>query len=144
MGQVHKSRINERYKHSELTGSVIGCAMKVHTQLGCGYPEVIYQRALARELEKCNIEYVREVEMPIYYDGLEIGYRRADFIIDRKIVIELKAVGEINNAHFNQVLNYLKAYKKEIGLLINFGEESLKFRRFINKRNVNQRNKRNQ
>ncbi len=144
MGQVVKSRINERYKHSELTGSAIGCAMKVHTQLGCGYPEVIYQRALARELEKCDIEYVREVEMPIYYDGLEIGYRRADFIIDRKIVIELKAVGEINNAHFNQVLNYLKAYKKEIGLLINFGEESLKFRRFINKRNVNQRNKRNQ
>tara|TARA_R110002124_G_scaffold287343_2_gene473434 strand:+ start:6222 stop:6656 length:435 start_codon:yes stop_codon:yes gene_type:complete len=144
MSHVEKSRVNRKYKHSELTGTVIGCAMKVHTQLGCGYPEVIYQRALARELEKCNMEYEREVEMPIYYDGLEIGYRRADFIIDKKIVVELKAVGEINNAHFNQVLNYLKAYKKEIGLLINFGEESLKFRRFINKRNVNQRNQRNQ
>ncbi|MFY0685285.1 MAG: GxxExxY protein [Balneola sp.] len=135
MCHIEKSRINKRYKHSELTGSVIGCSMKVHAQLGCGYPEVIYQRALAQELSNCNLEFAREVEIPIYYNSMKIGYRRADFIIENKIVIELKAVGEINNAHYNQILNYLKAYQKEIGLLINFGEESLKFRRFINKVN---------
>jgi len=133
MSHVEKSRVNKKYKHSELTGNVIGCAMKVHSQLGCGYPEIIYQRALARELDKYGVKHMREVEMPIYYDGVEIGFRRADFIINDEVIVELKAVGEINNAHFNQILNYLKAYKKEIGLLINFGEESLKFRRFINK-----------
>lgn len=135
MSPVNKSRVNRKYKYSELTGTVIGCAMKVHGQLGCGYPEVIYQRALARELDKCGISHAREIEMPIYYDGVEIGFRRADFIINGEVILELKAVSEINNAHFNQILNYLKAYQKEIGLLINFGEESLKFRRFINKVN---------
>ncbi|XWN36449.1 MAG: GxxExxY protein [Balneola sp.] len=135
MSHVKKSRVNRKYKHSELTGTAIGCAMKVHSQLGCGYPEVIYQRALARELDKCRISHAREIEMPIYYDGIEIGLRRADFIINGEVILELKAVSEINNAHFNQILNYLKAYQKEIGLLINFGEESLKFRRFINKVN---------
>lgn len=135
MSHVKKSRVNRKYKHSELTGTAIGCAMKVHSQLGCGYPEVIYQRVLARELDKCRISHAREIEMPIYYDGIEIGFRRADFIINGEVILELKAVSEINNAHFNQILNYLKAYQKEIGLLINFGEESLKFRRFINKVN---------
>lgn len=135
MSHVKKSRVNRKYKHSELTGTAIGCAMKVHSQLGCGYPEIIYQRALARELDKCRISHAREIEMPIYYDGIEIGFRRADFIINGEVILELKAVSEINNAHFNQILNYLKAYQKEIGLLINFGEESLKFRRFINKVN---------
>lgn len=105
MEHADKPKINEKYKHSELTGRVIGCAMKVHSQLGCGYPEVIYQRALARELDTCNLEYAREVKQPIYYDGVEIGHRRVDFIIDKKIVLELKEVGEINNAHFNQILN---------------------------------------
>ncbi len=102
MSHVKKSRVNRKYKHSELTGTAIGCAMKVHSQLGCGYPEVIYQRALARELDKCRISHAREIEMPIYYDGIEIGFRRADFIINGEVILELKAVSEINNAHFNQ------------------------------------------
>jgi GxxExxY protein len=144
MGDIKKQKFSKKYKYSELTGNVIGCAMKVHTQLGCGYPEIIYQRALTRELENCGINHEREIKMPIYYDGVEIGFRRADFIIHKEVIVELKAQSEINDAHFNQILNYLKAYKKEIGLLINFGEESLKFRRFIYQKNYNQVNQRNQ
>lgn len=139
-----QSSVNKKYKFSEITGEVIRLAMKVHSELGCGYPEVIYQRALALEFKKNRINYGREIEMPVFYDGMEIGFRRADFLIDNKVLVELKAIGEINNAHYNQILNYLKAYKKEVGLLINFGEPSLKFKRFIFNENYNQRNQRNQ
>lgn len=122
----------ETYKYSKLTGSVIGCAMKVHTDLGCGFPEVIYQRSLAVELKEQSISFVREVSIPLFYKSVEVGKRRADFIVEKKVLVELKAVSELDGAHSNQILNYLKAYKMEVGLLINFGEGSLIFKRFIN------------
>ncbi len=120
------------YKYSKLTGSVIGCAMKVHTDLGCGFPEVIYQRSLAIELKEHNISFLREVSIPLVYNSVEVGKRQADFIVEEKVLVELKAVSELNGTHFNQILNYLTAYKIEVGLLINFGESSLTFKRFIN------------
>jgi GxxExxY protein len=126
-----KSNIDQRYLYSEITGGIIGCALRLHTSLGNGYPEVIYQRGMAYEMNKTGLEFGREVEMPVYYDEVQIGTRRADFIVINKVLLELKAVGEINNSHFNQVQNYLKAYKLEVGLLINFGENSLKWKRFI-------------
>lgn len=120
------------YKYSELTGSIIGCAMKVHTELGCGFPESIYQRSLAIELKQSEISFNTEVSIPLYYKNTKIGKRRADFVIENKVLLEIKAVSELDNTHANQILNYLTAYKLEVGLLINFGGSSLTFKRFIN------------
>lgn len=124
--------IKGNYKYSDLTEKIIGCSMKVHTFLGNGFPEVIYQRSLAIELEKSGINFNRELEQDIYYDNIKVWTRVVDFLIEKKVLVELKALGEINENHYSQVLNYLKAYKLEIGLLINFGAKSLQFKRFIN------------
>ena len=124
--------IKGNYKYSDLTEKIIGCSMKVHTFLGNGFPEVIYQRSLAIELEKSGINFKRELEQDIYYDNIKVGTRIVDFLIEDRVLVELKALGEINENHYSQVLNYLKAYKLEIGLLINFGAKSLQFKRFIN------------
>jgi len=124
--------IKGNYKYSDLTEKIIGCSMKVHTFLGNGFPEVIYQRSLAIELEKSGINFKRELEQNIFYDNIKVGTRIVDFLIEDKVLVELKALGEINENHYSQVLNYLKAYKLEVGLLINFGAKSLQFKRFIN------------
>ena len=123
----------EKYKHSELTHKIIGCAMQVHSFLGNGFQELIYQRALALELSKEGLSFARELEMPIFYkDYMEpIGARRVDFLVEDKVLVELKAIGQLEDVHIVQVLNYIKAYKLEIGLLINFGEKSLNFKRLI-------------
>ena len=117
----------------ELTHSIIGCAMKVHNTLGNGFQEVIYQRALAIELASNGISYLREQEMPIFYNDHEIGTRRADFIIEKKVVVELKAIIKLEDVHIAQGLNYLTAYNLETGLLINFGAMKLEFRRLFRK-----------
>lgn len=121
--------VNEKYKHSELTGKVIGCAMKVHSKLGNGFQEVIYQRALAIEMGAEPLRFEREKEMPIFYDGISIGTRRVDFLVDEKVMVELKALTMLEDIHLAQALNYLEAYKLEVGLLINFGARSLEFKR---------------
>jgi GxxExxY protein len=128
--------IKEEYKYSAITEQIIGCAMKVHNTLGNGFQEVIYQRALALELGNAGLEYTREIEMPIHYNGQEIGTRRADFLIDGKIVVELKALTGLEDVHIAQGLNYLEAYKLEIGLLINFGSKKLEFKRLTNERKL--------
>ena len=128
--------IKEEYKYSAITEKIIGCAMKVHNALGNGFQEVIYQRALALELGKTGIEFAREVEMPIHYDGQEIGTRRADFLVDGKIMVELKALTCLEDVHIAQGLNYLEAYKLEIGLLVNFGAKKLEFKRLTNERKL--------
>ena len=119
-------------KYEELTGKIIGCAMKVHSKLGKGFPEYIYQRALAIELNKVNIAFIREQEWPVYYDNELVGKRRVDFIVNQQVLIELKAIGNFEPSNFNQIINYLEAFKLEIGLLINFGKDSLEFKRFTN------------
>ena len=121
--------IDNRY--NELTRSVIGCAMRVHSTLGNGFQEVIYQRCLALEMERAGLLFAREVEMPLYYHGTEVGSRRVDFLVDEAVLVELKALTEIGPTHFAQIINYLEAYQLEIGLLINFGENSLRFKRFL-------------
>ena len=123
----------EEYKHSDITQKIIGCAMKVHSFLGNGFQEVIYQRALALELKEAGLDYQREIEQEIFYQHYPepIGKRRVDFIVEGKVLVELKAVIHVDDAHKAQILNYLKAYRFEIGLLINFGEKSLNFKRFI-------------
>ncbi|NBB20585.1 GxxExxY protein [Runella sp. CRIBMP] len=119
-------------KHEELTHKIIGCAMKVHSILGSGFQEVIYQRALAIEMEKQGLGFAREMEMSIYYDGIHIGTRRVDFFVENKIMVELKAVSVLDDAHLAQAINYCEAYKLPIGLLINFGSKSLDFKRVFN------------
>lgn len=127
------------YKYSDLTHRIIGCAMAVHSYLGNGFQEVIYQRALAYELQLANLSFLREIEVEIFYKDMPnpLGIRRADFIVENKVLIELKALSAIEEVHWAQTLNYLRAYRIEIGLLINFGEKSLNFKRFILSSNHN-------
>ena len=122
--------IKAEYKYSELTAKVIGCAMKVHQKMRSGYPEQIYHRCLIIEFSKEAISFQQEVEMPIYYDETLVGKRRADFLIENKVVLEIKA--ELTDAHLAQALNYLEGMNLEIGLLLNFGSKSLEIKRIIN------------
>lgn len=108
--------------------------MSVHNKLGCGFQEVIYQRALSMELDKCKLNHSREVEMPIFFDDEQIGTRRVDFVVEENVLIEIKALNSLDNVHLAQALNYLEAFKMETGLLINFGSKSLEFKRLINKK----------
>ncbi len=117
--------------YKELTGKVIGCAMRVHRVLGTGFQEVIYQRALAVELAQSGVNAQRELEMPIYYRQQEIGSRRVDFLVEETVLVELKALHELTPTHHAQIINYLEAYHLPIGLLINFGAPSLQYKRFV-------------
>ncbi len=130
--------IKQEYPESELTGKIIGCAMEVHRILGNGFQEVIYQRALAIEMRKQGLEFSREHEMEIFYKGESIGERRVDFFVEGKIMVELKAVIQLEDVHLAQAINYLEAYGMTIGLLINFGNSSLQFKRVMkpNKKTV--------
>lgn len=109
--------------------------MKIHSTLGNGFQEVIYQRCLAIEFEKQGLGFAREEEMPIYYEGVQVGTRRADFLVENKILVELKAVIKLEDVHLAQGLNYLQAYQIDIGLLINFGSTSLEYKRLYRKQN---------
>jgi len=120
--------------YADLTQKVIGCAFKVHANLGNGFQEVIYQRALEIEMQKQCVNFEREFEMPILYGGINIGSRRVDFLIDKKISVELKAIISLENVHLAQAINYLEAFNLEVGLLINFGAKSLEFKRITNKK----------
>jgi GxxExxY protein len=121
-------------KHDDITRKIIGCAMQVHTILGNGFQEVIYQRALEIEMVDNGLSFGREVEMPIFYKLQQIGTRRVDFFVEGLIMVELKALIELEDVHLAQAINYLEAYNMEIGLLINFGSKSLTFKRLYNKK----------
>jgi GxxExxY protein len=142
--------MNTDLKHSDITEKIIGASFEVHSFLGNGFAhvtgclfngnrecfafqEVIYQRALAYELNQKNLEFEREIEQDIFYKDLPepIGTRRADFVVEGKVLVEIKAIKELEDVHLAQALNYLKAYRLEVGLLINFGSKSLTFKRLI-------------
>jgi len=120
-------------KYKEITEKIIGASFEVHKFLGNGFQEVIYQRALAWELSQAGLTFAREIEQEIFYKGLKepIGTRRADFVVEGKVLVELKAIIMLEDVHLAQILNYLKAYKLEVGLLINFGSKSLIFKRMV-------------
>lgn len=124
--------IKSEYQFSDVTETAIGCAMKVHSVLGNGFPEYIYQRAYTIELGKTSLLVQREIECPVYYDGKEIGKRRVDFMINIQVLIELKALSAFDATNNHQILNYLEAFPLPVGLLINFGNPKLEFRRFTN------------
>src|SRR5262245_8485356 len=119
-------------KYHVVTGQIIGRAMKIHRYFGPGFPEIIYKRALIIELEKANLIYSSEIEREIFYEERLIGKRRLDLLVGNNILVELKAVTEINNSCYAQIINYLRVFNIEVGLLLNFGSESLQFKRFIN------------
>ncbi|MFI5157267.1 MAG: GxxExxY protein [Sphingobacteriales bacterium] len=117
-----------------LTHKIIGCAMQVHSTLGNGFQEVIYQRALEIEFAQQGVIFEREKEMPIFYRQIEIGTCRVDFFVEGQIMVERKAIINLEDVHLAQAINYLEAYNMQIGLLINFGSQSLTFKRLFNKR----------
>ena len=120
-------------KYKDITEKIIGSSFEVHKFLGNGFQEVIYQRALALEMKNAELEFHRELEMEIFYKDYEkpIGTRRADFIVENKVLVEIKAIIRLEDVHLAQILNYLKAYRFEVGLLINFGSKSLTFKRVV-------------
>jgi len=111
--------------------------MKVHSTLGNGFQEVIYQRALEIEFRKAGLGYKREMEMTIFYDDEDIGTRRVDFFVEDVVMVELKALILLEEVHLAQAMNYVEAYKMKIGLLINFGSKSLQFKRVHNNKHFN-------
>lgn len=123
--------VNEKYPLSDLTGKIIGCALEVHKTLGNGFQELIYQRAMAIEMKYNHIEFSREHEMEIFYKGEHIGQRRVDFFVEHKVMVELKAVIQLEDVHLAQAINYLEASGMNVGLLINFGNRSLQFKRVM-------------
>ena len=128
---MNNNPINNQYKYSDITATIIGAALEVHKTLGNGFQEVIYQRALAIELAENGLSFSREFEMPVEYKGKQIGTRRVDFFIENKVMVEIKAVIKLEDVHLAQSINYLEAYKLEIGLLLNFGAKSLQFKRLM-------------
>jgi len=131
--KILKIPVLTKEQQDKITHKIIGCAMEVHNTLGNGFQEVIYQRCLSIELNENGIEHKREVEMPIFYKGNEVGLRRADFLVMDKIIVELKAIIDLEDVHLAQAMNYLEAYNLPTGLLINFGAKSLQFKRLFNK-----------
>lgn len=120
-------------KFKDITEKIIGASFEVHSFLDNGFQEVIYQRALVYEFAQKDLQFAREIEQDIYYKDLDapIGKRRADFVVENKVLVEIKAIKELEDVHLAQALNYLKAYRLEVGLLINFGSKSLTFRRLV-------------
>ena len=126
-----KTVVNTDYKHSAITGKIIGCAMEVHRYLGNGFQERIYQRALAIEMSKQGLNFAVEFEMTVFYKGEYIGKRRVDFLVEDIVSVEIKARSALDDAHLNQAINYLEVYHIETGLLINFGAKSLQFKNLL-------------
>lgn len=122
---------SSNYLHSELTQQIIGACIQVHKQLGPGYMEVIYQRALSRQLSDRAIDHAREQWITIYYNGRSVGKKRVDFLVG-SVIVELKAKASFINQDFIQTLSYLKASCHELALLINFGSDRIQIKRLIN------------
>jgi GxxExxY protein len=123
--------IDNKFYKSEITGRVIGCAQKVHQQLGNGFQERIYQNALEIEFKKNELKFEREKEMDIVYDNQLVGHRRVDFLVDGDVMVELKAITKLEDVNIAQLINYIEAYKVKVGLLINFGAKSLEIKRYV-------------
>jgi len=118
---------------NKLTHKIIGCAMEVHNQMGNGFQEVVYQRALSIEFNLNNITHQRELEMPLEYKGYDVGTRRVDFFVEETVMVEIKAIEKLEGVHKAQAINYCEAYNIADGLLINFGAERLQYHRVFNK-----------
>jgi GxxExxY protein len=117
---------------NELTYKIIGCAMNVHNTIGPGFQEVIYQRCLKMELEESGLNFEREKNQTIFYKDVQVGTRRADFVVEEKVIVEIKAVTKLEDVHLAQAKNYTVAYDFPLGLLINFGSKSMEYKLLFN------------
>jgi len=134
-GMHGKAYVDTRYPLSALTSRVIAAAHEVHRTLGPGFEEVIYQRALAKELPAHELEYAREVWIDVVYKGQKVGRKRVDFVIgdnSGEVLMEVKAKARLEEVDFIQTLSYLKASGQRVGLLINFGSKRLEVKRLAN------------
>lgn len=127
------------YTLSDVTARMIAAGLEVHQTLGPGFEEVIYQRALARELPAHDLEFSREVWIDVYYKGLKVGKKCVDFVVSTSaialsVMLEIKAKVAIEDVHVVQALSYLKASGYKIGLLLNFGAQTLEIKRLANER----------
>jgi len=128
---VIEQYVKVEYPLSDVTARIIAAAQEVHRQLGPGFEEVIYQRALARELPAHELDFSREVWIDVHYKGEKVGRKRVDFIID-EVMVEIKAKAELGPVDFVQTLSYLKAAGYKVGLLLNFGRSRLEIKRLAN------------
>ena len=141
ISRIRDAMQHETLAHETLTRRIIGCAMSVHRVLGNGFQEKIYQRALQIEMQQENLNFTREMEMPVFYKNIQIGTRRVDFFVENFVMVELKSLVSLEAVHLSQAKNYLEAYKMRLGLLINFGSASLEFKRIFNKKQSLENNK---
>jgi GxxExxY protein len=131
--------IKQEYIHSDITAEILGAAFEVHKTIGTGFVESVYQKAMIVECGIRSIETESEIELPVFYKSVKVGSRRADLLIKKKVVVELKAVTELNDTHLAQAINYLEAFNLEVGLLINFGSKSLQYKRVIHPKLLTQK-----
>ena len=132
--------INEKYIHSDITSEILNVVFEVHRIIGPGFVESVYLRAMLVELGLRSIEVDSEIELPVYYKSVKVGSRRADLLIKKKVIVELKAVTELNDNHLAQAINYVEAFNLDVGLLLNFGSKSLQYKRIIHPKLLNQKN----
>ncbi|MCC6260535.1 MAG: GxxExxY protein [Anaerolineales bacterium] len=125
--------------YKELSYAIVGAAMEVHSVLGSGFLEAVYQSALEKELSLRQISFERKVKLPISYKGDLIGEYEGDMVVDGKIIVEIKSVSRFNSAHEAQIIHYLTATGLQLGLLLNFGANSLEYRRIIKSQKQNQK-----
>jgi GxxExxY protein len=126
------SIIKPEYKHSDITAKILAAAFEVHSTIGCGFLESVYHRSMEIELRNRKILFISEKEMTIYYKNQKVGSRRVDLFVENVVSTELKAVTCLDNSNLAQGINYIEAFKIEIGLLINFGARKLEFKRLVN------------
>ena len=131
--------IKEQYIHSDITAEILSISFEVHKTIGSGFVESIYQKAMIIECNLRGVEADSEIELPVYYKKIKIGSRRADLLIKKKVIVELKAVSDLNDTHLAQAINYPEAFNLEVGLLINFGSKSLQYKRVIHPKLLNQK-----
>ena len=131
--------INEKYIHSDITAELLNVAFEVHNIIGPGFVESVYLRSMIIECGLRNIEADTEIELPIYYKNIKVGSRRTDLLIKKKVIVELKAIVELNDNHLAEAINYREAFNLEVGLLINFGGKSLQHKRIVHPRLLNKK-----
>lgn len=119
------------FRYSEITDRIIRSALKIHAHFGSGFPEMVYQKSLMVELESAGLKFAAGTERAIHYNGRLVGHKWLDLVVEEQILIEIKAINEVDKSCYNQVINYLKIFDLEVGLLLNFGSESLQTKRFV-------------
>jgi len=132
MSDKYFSRKHGEFLYGDLTNKIIELAIKIHKKLGPGFVEKIYEKALSLELKKADIKFVAQKVIKVEFEGVLLGDQRVDFMVEDKVIIELKTVSELNNTHQAQMISYLKTANKKVGLLLNFARPQLEIKRIMN------------